>query len=186
VALRFEQTVFVGAPVEKVWALLIDPVQVAACVPGAAIEEKVDDRTWRGSIKVKVGPVTTKYRGTMRFERLDADRREVELVGRGQDVKGRGGAEMRMRSRLQPSGAGTEVWIATEVSITGLLAQLGRGMVEGVSVQIFRQFAAAVQRKVAGVATGESPPRSLDALALGAKAVGHAVKRFLGTGTDGA
>src|SRR5262249_48008110 len=114
------------------------------------------------------------------------DQREAELVGKGLDVKGRGGAEMRMRSRLQPSGAGTELRIATEVSITGLLAQLGRGGIEGVSAQIFRQVGAAVQQRRAGAVTPEAPAPSLDALALGARAMGQAVKRFLGTGTDGA
>jgi carbon monoxide dehydrogenase subunit G len=182
--MKTEQTVVVDAPPERVWAFLTDPVQVASCLPGAAITEQVDERTWRGTITVKVGPVTTSYRGTIRFERLDADRWEAELVGQGQDVKGRGGAEMRMQSRLQPTASGTEVRVISEVNITGILAQMGRGMIESVSTQIFRQFAAAMQQKLAGAPAPDSPPPPLDALSLGAKAMGQAVKRFLGGETD--
>jgi len=183
-ALKIEQTVVLEASPERVWALLTDPREVASCLPGAAITEQVDDRTWRGTMSVKVGPVTTKYRGTIGFERLDASRWEADVVGQGQDVKGRGGAALRMQSRLQPAGSGTEVRVTFEVSITGLLAQLGRGMIEGVSAQTFRQFVGALQQRLAGVPAPESPPESLDALALGARAMGQAVKRFLGGESD--
>ncbi len=182
-ALKIEQTVVLEAPPERVWALLTDPREVATCLPGAAITEQVDERTWRGTMTVKVGPVTTSYKGTIRFDRLDPDRWEAGMVGSGQDVKGRGGAEMRMQSRLQPTNGGTEVRVASEVSLRGLLAQLGRGMIESVSTQIFRQFAANMQQKLAG-APAPDAPQSLDALSLGAKAVGQAVKRFLGGETD--
>ena len=182
--MKIEQKLSVEAPPERVWALLTDPYQVASCLPGAAITEQVDERTYRGTITVKVGPVTTSYKGTIRFERLDAARWEAELVGQGQDVKGRGGAEMRMQSRLAPTDRGTEVTVTSEVNISGLLAQLGRGMIETVSTQIFRQFAAAMQQKLAGAPASGAQAQSLDALSLGAKAVGQVVKRFLGGETE--
>jgi carbon monoxide dehydrogenase subunit G len=183
-ALKIEQTVVLEAPPERVWALLTDPREVATCLPGAAITEQVDERTWRGTMTVKVGPVTTSYKGTIRFDRLDPDRWEAGMVGSGQDVKGRGGAEMRMQSRLQPTNGGTEVRVASEVSLRGLLAQLGRGMIESVSTEIFRQFAANMQQKLAGAPPPDVSARSLDALSLGARAMGQAVKRFLGGETD--
>jgi uncharacterized protein len=178
--MRIEQTLALEAPPERVLGLLTDPHQVASCLPGAAITEQVDDRTWRGTITVKVGPVTTSYKGTIRFERLDPEAREAELVGQGQDTRGRGGAELRMRSRLRPTETGTEVSVVSEVNISGILAQLGRGMLESVSAQLFRQFGAAVQQKLAGTTEAAPPPASLDALSLGARAVGQSVKRLLG------
>ncbi len=190
--LRIEHRVSLEAPPERVWAFLTDPVQVASCLPGAAITEQVDDRTYRGTITVKVGPVTASYKGTIRFERLDATQWEAELVGQGQDVKGKGGAEMRMQSRLHPKDGGTEVAVSAEVNISGLLAQLGRGMIESVSTQIFQQFAATMQQRLAAASTpGPEDVRAagleakpLDALSLGAKAVGQTmgrtVRRLLG------
>lgn len=184
--MKIEQKFSLNAPPDRVWAFLTDPVQVAACLPGAAITSQIDDRTYEGTVTVKVGPVTAAYKGKVRFERLDPQRLEAEMVGQGQDVKGKGGAEMRMVSRLRPlDGGGTEVAVDSDVNISGILAQMGRGMIESVSVQIFQQFAAAMKQKLEappdagqeGAPPAQPEARSLDALSLGAKAVGDTVGR---------
>ncbi|MBI3030099.1 MAG: SRPBCC family protein [Candidatus Rokubacteria bacterium] len=190
--MKIEQRFFLNAPPDRVWAFLTDLQQVASCLPGAAITEQVDDRTYAGTITVKVGPITAGYKGKIRFERLDPAQREAELVGQGQDVKGKGGAEMRMQSRLLPRDGGTEVVLASEVAISGLLAQMGRGMIESVSGQIFEQFAAAVRERLEAApgsrAAGAQEAKPLDALSLGAKAAGQAmgkaVRRILGRGEE--
>jgi hypothetical protein len=143
-----------------VWAFLTDPYQVAQCLPGAAITEKVDDRTYLGTITVKVGPVAASYKGRIEFQRLDPAKWEADLVGTGQDTKGKGGAEMQMRSRLEPKDGGTEVRVTTDVKISGILAQMGRGLIDSVSNQIFQKFAAAVQEKL----SGESAPAASNAI----------------------
>jgi uncharacterized protein len=193
--IAIEQKVVLSAPPDRVWAFLTDPVQVAACIPGAAITSRIDDRTFEGTMTVKVGPVTATYKGRASFERLDPEHLEAEIVGRGQDVKGKGGAELRMKSRLVPRDDGaTEVIVASDVNISGILAQMGRGMIESVSTQIFQQFTGAMKRRLEtsagsgedGAAPPAPEPTSLDVLSLGAKAVGQsvgqAVKRLLGGG----
>ncbi len=144
--MQTEQTFFVSARPQAVWEFLTDPYRVATCLPGATITEQVDDRTFRGTIKVKVGPIAAGYKGVVVFERLDPHRWEADLVGHGQDSKG--GAEMRMQSRLESKDGGTEVRVTTEVKVFGLLAQMGRGLIPSVSNQIFKKFAAAVQAKL--------------------------------------
>ena len=145
-----------GIPVEKqfvidaargdVWAFLTDPSRVAGCLPGAAITEQVDERTHAGTIAVKVGPVSARYRGTVRFERLDENEGVAEIVAAGQDVRGKGGADMRMTSRVVERGpAETEVTVASTVNITGILAQFGRGMIQDVSDEMFRRFTDAMR-----------------------------------------
>lgn len=187
--IAIEQKVVLSAPPDRVWAFLTDPVQVAACIPGAAITSRIDDRTYEGTMTVKVGPVTATYKGRAHFERLDPEHLEAEIVGRGQDVKGKGGAELRMKSRLVPRDAGaTEVVVSSDVNISGILAQMGRGMIESVSTQIFQQFTRAMRRRLeasSGLGQEAATPAaaeatSLDVLSLGAKAVGQAVKRLLG------
>jgi carbon monoxide dehydrogenase subunit G len=131
-----------------VWAFLTDPYRVAECLPGAAIAEQVDDRTYLGTITVKVGPVAASYRGRIVFQRLDHDSLEAELAATGQDTKGRGGAEMRMRSRLVPRDHATEVVVSAELKMSGILAQMGRGLIETVSNLMFQRFAGCVQQKV--------------------------------------
>ena len=145
-ALRFEQSFVVKAPAGRVWAYLTDPYRVVTALPGAAVTEKVDDTTYSGTITVKVGPVSARYRGTARFEKLDAAARVAEVAASGQDTSGRGGADMRMSSRLVERAPGeTEVNVVSEVNVTGVLAQFGRGMIEDVSNQMFERFTAAVK-----------------------------------------
>src|SRR5215472_10850880 len=108
-AVRVEKTFQVQEPVEKVWAFLSDPRKVVTCVPGAQITEQVDDKNYKGAISVKVGPSVTDYRGEVQIVRLDAQNHEIEILGKGQDVRGRGSASMKMTGKLRalPDG-GTE------------------------------------------------------------------------------
>ncbi len=141
-----EKQFVVGAARREVWAFLTDPSRVAGCLPGAAITERVDERTHAGTIAVKVGPVSARYKGTVRFERLDEDEGVAEIVAAGQDVRGKGGADMRMTSRVVERGpAETEVMVASTVNITGILAQFGRGMIQDVSDEMFRRFTDAMR-----------------------------------------
>jgi carbon monoxide dehydrogenase subunit G len=140
-ALRFEHAFTVKATPDKVWAYLTDPYRVAPALPGAAITEKTGDGTWNGTITVKVGPVAARYKGTVRFEAMDAAARTATIVAKGQDLSGRGGADMKMESRLSEKTPGeTEVAMVSEVNVTGIMAQFGRGLVQDVSNQMFQKF----------------------------------------------
>src|SRR5262245_32410723 len=99
-ALKIEKSFTVDAPRAAVWAFLVDPQRVASCLPGAAITSQIDDSTYAGTMTVKVGPVTASYKGKLRFERLDEAAGEAELSGSGQETRGKGGADMKMKSRV--------------------------------------------------------------------------------------
>src|ERR1700757_2267756 len=85
---------------DQVWKILSDPRAVASCVPGAQITEAVDDKTYKGAIKVKLGPTVTDYKGEAHVERLDDSNREIEMIGKGQDVRGKGSASMKMTGQV--------------------------------------------------------------------------------------
>jgi carbon monoxide dehydrogenase subunit G len=148
-AMEISKSFVVKAPAGEVWTFLTDPVRVARCLPGAAITGQVDDRTHAGTITVKVGPVAASYRGTMRFERLDPVARTAEIVAGGQDVRGKGGADMRMTSTVVERAPGeTEVTITSQVNVMGILAQFGRGMIQDVSDRMFGTFVAAARAEL--------------------------------------
>jgi carbon monoxide dehydrogenase subunit G len=190
---QIDKTFVVRAPAQAVWDFLTDPRRVARCMPGAAITEQIDDRTYAGTLAVKVGPVVASYKGRMSFARLDAQERAAEIVASGQDVRGKGGASMRLTSRLSQRGpAETEVAASSEVNVTGLLAQMGRGMVQDVGDQIFAKFTEAMRAELeapsaaaAPAAPGagspaRAPPAAaapLDVLSLGAGAASRAAAR---------
>jgi carbon monoxide dehydrogenase subunit G len=187
--LRFEHVFVVQAAPERVWAHLIDPYRVAPALPGAAITEKVDERTYKGTITVKVGPVSARYRGTARFEKLDAESRTVEMVGSAQDTTGRGGADLKMSSRLVERSPGeTEVSVVSEVNVTGILAQFGRGMIQDVSNQMFQKFTEAVRAELErpGAAADQPPSGNaaaappIEVVSFGSRILGRAAGRLLG------
>jgi carbon monoxide dehydrogenase subunit G len=147
--MQIEKSFVVRATAPAVWSFLIDPYRVASCLPGAAITEKVSDQEYKGTITVKVGPVTASYRGKLRFDRLDEAAGEAELSGSGQETKGKGGADMRMKSRVVArSPEETEVTVVSDVNVFGILAQFGRGMIQDVSDQMFGKFSEAMRRQL--------------------------------------
>jgi uncharacterized protein len=155
--LKIEKTFTVPEPVEKVWEFLSDPRKVAACVPGAQITEQLDEKTYKGTIKVKVGPSVTDYTGEVQIVRLDAENHEIEILGKGQDVRGRGSASMKLTGKLHalPDGS-TEVTSVSEIGVVGILAQMGSRVITEVSNIMFGQFTknfqALLQQPAAGPA----------------------------------
>ena len=182
-ALAITKTFTIDAPRAAVWEFLTDPNRVARCLPGAAITEKVDEKTYKGTITIKVGPVTASYRGKVTFEKLDPGAGTAEIVASGQDVKGKGGADLRMQSVLREIAPGkTEVTASSQVNITGILAQMGARMIQDVSDQMLQRFTEAMQGELAAAASAAppgngpapsvaaAPPAAapIDAVALGA------------------
>jgi uncharacterized protein len=192
-AMEITKTFTINAPPAAVWAFLIDPQRVARCLPGAAIGEKLDDKTYTGTMTVKVGPVSSSYKGKVTFERLDASTRTAEIRATGQDIRGKGGADLNLTSSLREVAPGkTEVTAVSQVNITGLLAQMGRGMVQDVSDQIFQIFSermrgeletSAAPAPAPGTASASAPPASaapaLDVVALGGTAARRAAGRLV-------
>jgi carbon monoxide dehydrogenase subunit G len=181
--LRFDNVFVVKAPADRVWAYLTDPYRVAPALPGAAVSEKIDDRTFKGTITVKVGPVSARYRGTAHFESLDAAARTMEMTGSAQDVGGRGGADLKMNSRLVEKAPGeTEVTVASEVNVTGILAQFGRGMIQDVSNQMFQKFTEAVRAELEAAPAAASAPAAtppIEVVSFGSQILGRAAARAL-------
>lgn len=140
-ALTIQKRFQVVEEVEKVWAFLSDPRKVATCVPGARIIEQVDEKTFQGAIRVKVGPSVTDYKGDVLIVRLDAANHEIEILGKGQDVRGRGSASMKMTGKLEAlASGGTGVTSLSEVSVVGILAQMGSRVILEVSNLLFEEF----------------------------------------------
>ncbi|HYM00353.1 MAG TPA: SRPBCC family protein [Blastocatellia bacterium] len=146
---KVEKSFKVKHDIEDVWALLSDPAKVVTCVPGAKLTEKVDETHYKGTISVKVGPTLSDFKGEAVIEEMDAQAHRMALTGKGQDVKGKGSASMKMTGELRavPEG-GTEVITVSEVSIVGLLAQFGGRMVNDISNKIFDEFTKSFQQQL--------------------------------------
>lgn len=166
---RIEETFELHAPVDAAWRYLADPRQVVNCLPGAELTEIKDDSTYLGRVKVKVGPVTAAYDGQVTITGRDDAAHVVSMVGEGRERTGSGSAKMTMTSRLTPiSGTVTQVQVTADVDIVGKAAQFGRGMIESVNKQLFKQFTACVR------GTLEAPTTSVAEVASSASVVSAA------------
>ena len=140
-SLRIEETFELRAPVDRTWRYLVDPRQVVNCLPGAELTEVQSEETFLGKVKVKVGPITASYDGRVTITGRDDAAHVVSMVGEGRERSGAGSAKMTMTSRLTPiSGNTTQVQVIADVDIVGKAAQFGRGMIESVNKQLFKQF----------------------------------------------
>src|ERR671916_1229749 len=155
--MKLEQSFEVDAPIEQVWAALIDLEKVAPCLPGATITGHDEDGTYRGEFQVKLGPTTASYRGTIKIESADADSHTATLAARGTDKRGQGGASATIANTLhETDGGGTRVDAVTDFTITGRLASLGRGgMIKDISNRLLRDFATCLQQRLAAEPSGE-------------------------------
>jgi uncharacterized protein len=134
----------VEVPVEEAWEVLTDIERIAPCLPGAELRE-VEGDDYLGVVKVKVGPITTEYKGKVTFlERDDAGRRAV-LKAQGRESRGQGHASATITAALEASGTSTRVSVVTDLTITGKVAQLGRGVLADVSNKLMSEFAESLE-----------------------------------------
>lgn len=138
--MQLSNAVPVNAPPGEVFALVNDVERVVSCMPGAALEGR-DGDAWRGRVKVKVGPITAAYAGTVRFLEVDEERRTLRVQARGADTHGSGDAEAAVRLEVAETAEGSELRLETDLVIRGKIAQFGKGAVATVSDKILQQFA---------------------------------------------
>jgi carbon monoxide dehydrogenase subunit G len=171
----------VSVPVSQAWDVLTDLERVAPCMPGAELQE-IEGDEYRGVVKVKVGPITAQYKGSARLIERDDEAKRAVLRAEGRDTRGQGNASATIVATLTPDGDGTSVSIVTDLSITGKVAQFGRGVLADISTKLMGQFvdqleadvlrpsngkqdldASAAVADASGVATVESTPAAADA-----------------------
>lgn len=130
--------------------MLLDVASIAQCVPGGELLEKLDERSFKGRVSVKLGPILLTFEGVAKFVDIDDVNRIANIEARGADKKGRGGAQARVKLQAMPEGQSTKVTILTDLQLSGSVAQIGRasGLIEEVSRQIVGEFACNLNRRV--------------------------------------
>lgn len=153
--MELDNTFDVAAPPHDVYAFLLDVNRVAGCVPGAELSEVVDPNTFKGRVKVKVGPITVAYNGTARITSRDDEAHRAELEAEGRETSGPGSARAHAVMTVIDAGGHSQVAIHTEYQVAGRVAQFGRGVMEDVSRRIVGQMAACIKETLEGT---ETPP----------------------------
>ena len=148
--MQLENSFSVNAPPDRVFAYLLDINKVVGCVPGAELSEVVDPATFKGKVKVKVGPITVAYNGTARITDRDDAARSAAIEAEGRETTGPGSARAKAVMKVDAEGSGSVVKISTDYSVAGRVAQFGRGVMEDVSRRIVNEMAACIKANVEG------------------------------------
>ena len=149
--MEFDNSFDVPLRPAEAWPLLMDIRRIAPCMPGAEVTEVIDDKTYKGRIAVRLGPVALAFAGVIRFEELDGVNYTARVKAQGSDAKGRGAANAAASFRLEPAGGGSKVLVHTDLALSGAVAQYGRGVgiIQATAAQIMNQFAANLKAQVA-------------------------------------
>jgi uncharacterized protein len=147
--MKLENEFTVPAPVERAWEVLLDVERVAPCLPGAAIEGSEGDE-YKGTMTIKVGPITAKYNGTVKIEDADESARRAVMRAQARDARGQGTAAATITSTMEEVEGGTRVHVETDMRVTGPAAQFGRGVMQDVSAKLMGRFADCLAEQMAG------------------------------------
>lgn len=190
--MRLENTFDVPVAPAEAWRILTDVERVAPCVPGARLTEVLDDDAYKGTMQVKLGPVSLAFDGKAQFIERDDDGHTAKLRANGRETRNRGTADADVTFALEPQGDGTLVRIETELQLSGPVAQYGRsqGVILSVSEEMIDRFAAALKRDIltadttaasdasAPAPAADTPPPPASGISIGFGAVLRMIRRF--------
>jgi uncharacterized protein len=157
--MEFDNSFEVPLPPADAWKVLLDIKRIAPCMPGAELTEVVGDNTYKGKIGVRLGPVALTFAGIVKFDEIDNVKHTARVSAQGTDAKGRGGANASSVFHLEPAGSGSKVLVHTNLTLSGAVAQYGRGVgiIQATATQIMNQFAKSLKDKLAQEPAAATP-----------------------------
>ena len=148
--LKIEERFELDAHPDEAWAYLTQPERIVVCLPGAELTEVIDERNYAGSVKVKLGAVAMEYRGTAEFTEVDSERRVIRMEGKGRERRGGGTVTLAMESRVHElEGGRCEVTVVADIQLAGKIVRFGRGMIQAITAEIFKEFTACLAAELA-------------------------------------
>jgi len=140
-SLKIEERFELDAHADEAWAYFIHPERIIVCLPGAELTEVIDERNYAGAVKVKLGAMAMEYRGTMEFTEVDAERRVIRMEGKGSEKRGGGTATLTMETAVHElEGDRSVVTVVADIQLAGKIVRFGRGMIQAVTTEVFKEF----------------------------------------------
>jgi uncharacterized protein len=140
--MKLENEFTVPASIDQAWAVLLDVPRVAPCLPGATVEpDQGEEGEYKGQMKIKIGPITASYKGTVKIQEADEAAHTVSMRAQAKDARGQGTAAATITSTMEEVPDGTKITVVTDMRVTGPAAQFGRGVMQDVSAKLMTRFA---------------------------------------------
>jgi carbon monoxide dehydrogenase subunit G len=148
--MEFDNSFDIPLSPDQAWPVLMDVARIAPCMPGAELTEITDAQNYKGKIAVRLGPVSLAFAGRIQLDEIDNAKHSARVKAQGSDSKGRGAANATATFRVEPKDAGSIVLIHTDLTLSGAVAQYGRGvgMIQATAAQIIGQFAGNLRAKL--------------------------------------
>ena len=164
--MEFDNSFEVPLPPAEAWKVLLDIERIAPCMPGAELTEVLGDNSYKGKIGVRLGPVALTFAGLVKFDQIDDANRTARVSAQGTDAKGRGGANASSVFRLEPAGTGSKVLVHTNLTLSGAVAQYGRGVgiIQATATQLMNQFAKCLKEKLVQEGAAAAPTAAVSAV----------------------
>ncbi|SDK15261.1 hypothetical protein SAMN05216282_103125 [Cryobacterium psychrotolerans] len=152
--MELESTFSVVAPIDEVWATIMDFERVAGCVPGAQILNKLSEDAYQVGMKVKLGPVSMQYKGLLNVLERDVANHRAVFEGKAQEARGQGTAQGTGSLVLVQDGDTTRGTVTGDIALSGKVAAMGRGVIGSVTDQMMALFAENLQAMIAAPVGG--------------------------------
>src|SRR3954471_18681249 len=173
--MKLENEFTVPASIDQAWDVLLDVPRVAPCLPGATVEpERGEQGEYKGQMKIKIGPITASYKGTVKIQEADEATHSVAMRAQAKDARGQGTAAATITSTMQEVADGTKITVVTDMRVTGPAAQFGRGVMQDVSAKLMTRFAECLAEQMQSspdveTTTEPEPPTEAPAPAVAAE-----------------
>ena len=177
------QTILVEQPIDDVWKFFDDIPQVAACIPGADLTDKLGTDHFGGDVIISAGPVKLEFAGQAKVKSRDNSKKIITIDASGSDKKGRGEAQAVLIAALSPASGGTTVKISLDLTVSGAAAQFGRGLIADVTAVLVNQTATSMQGRMKAISMGLDPntvggPKAASGVAIALTVVKKAAARI--------
>ena len=177
------QTILVDQPIDDVWKFFDDIPQVAACIPGADLTDKLGTDHFGGDVIISAGPVKLEFAGQAKVKSRDNSKKIITIDASGSDKKGRGEAQAVLIAALSPASGGTTVKISLDLTVSGAAAQFGRGLIADVTAVLVSQTATSMQGRMKAISMGLDPntvggPKAASGVAIALTVVKKAAARI--------
>ena len=177
------QTIVVDQPIDDVWKFFDDIPQVASCIPGADLTDKLGTDHFGGDVIISAGPVKLEFAGQAKVKSRDNSKKIITIDASGSDKKGRGEAQAVLIAALNPAAGGTSVKISLDLTVSGAAAQFGRGLIADVTAVLVNQTAESMQARMKAISMGLDPntvggPKAASGVAIALTVVKKAAARI--------
>ena len=177
------QTIVVDQQIDDVWQFFYDIPQVAACIPGADLTDKLGTDHYGGDVIISAGPVKLEFSGQAKVENRDSAKKIITINASGSDKKGRGEAQAVLVAALNPVAGGTAVKISLDLVVSGAAAQFGRGLIADVTAVLVNQTAGSMQARMKAISMGIDPntvggPKAASGVSIALTVVKNAAARI--------